>query len=108
MSTLEDVRVTALGKKGQLTELMKGLGKLDPEERKSTGQALNQVKQAIAEALEQRQESLKASEMEAKLAAEKIDMSLPVRPEREGRIHPISQTIEECIADLCRDGLRRR
>ena len=63
MSTLEDVRVTALGKKGQLTELMKGLGKLDPEERKSTGQALNQVKQAIAEALEQRQESLKASEM---------------------------------------------
>ncbi|MEO0392242.1 MAG: phenylalanine--tRNA ligase subunit alpha [Pseudomonadota bacterium] len=98
MASLEDVRVTALGKKGQLTELMKGLGKLDPEARKSTGQALNQVKQAIADALESRQETLKAAELEARLAAETLDMSLPVRPERQGMIHPISQTIEECIA----------
>ncbi|MBV6633788.1 MAG: phenylalanine--tRNA ligase subunit alpha [Alphaproteobacteria bacterium] len=98
LASLEDVRITALGKKGKLTELMKGLGKLDPETRKETGQALNQIKNAIAEALETRQESLKGAELEARLKSETLDMTLPIRPESQGHIHPISQTIEECVA----------
>jgi phenylalanyl-tRNA synthetase alpha chain len=98
LTTLEELRVTALGKKGRLTELMKGLGGLDPEARKAAGQALNEVKEALASALETRQQALKGAALDARLKAEAVDVTLPVRPAHEGRIHPISQTIEECIA----------
>ncbi|MEM7654295.1 MAG: phenylalanine--tRNA ligase subunit alpha [Pseudomonadota bacterium] len=98
LSALDSVRVSALGKKGQITALMKGLGALDPEARKATGQALNVVKDEIAAAIEARKSALERAEMDARLASERIDVSLPVTPEAEGRIHPISQTIDELTA----------
>ncbi|MEX2617509.1 MAG: phenylalanine--tRNA ligase subunit alpha [Alphaproteobacteria bacterium] len=98
LDALEEIRIAALGRKGQVTELMKGLGKLDPEQRKTAGQSLNAVKTAVSAAIDARQGGLAAAALEAELAAERIDISLPVRPESEGRIHPISQTFDEIIA----------
>ena len=69
---LDAVRVSALGRKGRVTELMKGLGKLDPGERKAAGQALNAVKVAIADAIEARSQTLENAELEARLAAESV------------------------------------
>lgn len=95
---LEQVRITALGKKGRITAEMKTLGGLDPETRKETGLALNRVKDAVASALDARKANLAASALDARLAAERVDVSLPVRPEMKGRIHPITQTIDELTA----------
>ena len=97
---LDEIRVSALGRKGRITELMKGLGKLDPDARRAAGQALNAVKMAVADAIEGRKEALEAVELETRLAGESIDVSLPARPERQGLLHPTSQTIDEVIAIL--------
>jgi len=98
IAELEQVRVEALGKKGAVTQRMKSLGGLDPEARKAAGQALNQVKEAIAAAIEARKLDLEEAELEARLAEERIDVTLPPRPREVGRIHPISQTIDEMVA----------
>jgi phenylalanyl-tRNA synthetase alpha chain len=98
VAELEQVRVEALGKKGAVTQRMKSLGGLDPEARKEAGQALNQVKEAIAAAIEARKLDLEEKELEARLAEERIDVTLPARPAQVGRIHPISQTIDEMVA----------
>jgi len=98
ITELEQVRVEALGKKGAVTQRMKSLGGLDPEARKAAGQALNQVKEAIAAAIEARKLDLEEAELEARLAGERIDVTLPPRPREVGRIHPISQTIDEMVA----------
>lgn len=95
---LEDVRVAVLGKKGRVTEMMKTLGTLSPEERKEAGRELNILKTEVETALEERKEALSAAELNAKLAQEKIDVTLPVRPENQGRIHPVSQIYEEVVA----------
>jgi phenylalanyl-tRNA synthetase alpha chain len=95
---LEAVRVSALGKKGRITERLKTLGGLDPEARKAAGQALNRLKDAVAEAIEARKTVLAEAELEARLAEERLDVTLPARPDRLGHIHPISQTMEELIA----------
>ena len=95
---LDAVRVNALGRKGRITELMKGLGALDAEARRAAGQELNSVKAAVAEAIDRRKRTLDDAALEGRLAAESIDISLPVRPERQGLLHPISQTIDEVIA----------
>ena len=100
VQALEDVRVHALGKKGAITAQMKTLGGLDPEERKATGQALNAVKDAVAGAIETKKDALARAELNAKLASEKIDVTLPARPGEDGFVHPISQTIEEVVAIL--------
>ena len=98
LAALESVRVAALGRKGAITEQMKGLGGLDPEARKAAGQALNRVKDSVAAAIEARQKRLDGAALEARLAAETIDVTLPPRPMRDGRLHPVSQVTEECIA----------
>ncbi len=98
LDALEAVRVAALGRKGSVTGLMKTLGQLDAGERKAAGQAFNALKDEIAEAIEARRTTLSASGLNARLAEEKIDVTLPVRPERRGCVHPISQTIDEVIA----------
>ncbi|MBV8650899.1 MAG: phenylalanine--tRNA ligase subunit alpha, partial [Alphaproteobacteria bacterium] len=95
---LEQVRVAALGRKGQITTLMKGLGGLDPEARKTMGAGLNRLKDEIAEALEAAGARLDSAALTARLASERIDVTLPVRAETEGRLHPISQTIDELTA----------
>ncbi len=97
IQSLEEVRVTALGKKGRVTDLMKTLGTLSPDERKEMGQALNRLKDEISAEIDARASILKAAALNARLAAEKIDVTLTPRPESKGSIHPISQTIEEMI-----------
>ena len=95
---IESIRVAALGKKGRLTALMKSLGSMAPEERRSAGATLNVVKTEVAQAIERRKAELADIELDARLAQEGVDVTLPVRPEREGAIHPISQTIDEVVA----------
>lgn len=98
LQSLEQAKVTALGKKGRITDLMKTLGKMEPEERKATGQALNVLKDEIADLIKKQEEALKKQALDEKLAIETIDITLPPRPEHRGHIHPISQTMEELIS----------
>ena len=98
------MRIAALGKKGRITERMKALGGLDPEARKAAGLALNAVKDAVAEALESRRAGLADAALDARLARERVDVSLPPRAEPRGRIHPITQTIDELTAIFCEMG----
>jgi phenylalanyl-tRNA synthetase alpha chain len=98
LQALEQLRVAALGKKGRVTQLMKTLGGLSPDERRAAGQALNAVKDALAGAIEARKAELQDIELDARLAEERIDVSLPARPAEIGHIHPISQTVEELVA----------
>ena len=98
LAALEEVRIRALGQNGAVTQLMKALGALPPEERKAQGQANNAVKVAVSQAIETRKGALAAAALEARLAEERIDVTLPVRPEATGFIHPISQTMDELMA----------
>lgn len=103
LSALEQVRVTALGKKGRITEQMKNMGALSAEDRKTTGAALNAIKEIVTEKLELRSRELAATALAARLEQERIDITLeprPVAPGRAatGRIHAISQTIDELVA----------
>jgi phenylalanyl-tRNA synthetase alpha chain len=104
LDTLEAIRVAALGKQGSVTGLLKGLGKAAPEDRKELGQAINNVKVAVNDALASRKENLEAGALDERLVAEAIDVTLPVRPSQDGRIHPISQTIDEMLAIFCEMG----
>lgn len=100
LATLEQTRVTALGKKGKITAKMKGLGVMDPDARRTAGQALNVLKDEITTALDARKVAMEDDALNARLTEQRVDISLPVRPEEEGRIHPISQTIDEMVAIL--------
>jgi phenylalanyl-tRNA synthetase alpha chain len=99
-SALETVRVSALGKKGSVSELLKTLGAISPEERQMRGPAINGLKNRVTEALAARRGELRDVAIAARLAAEKVDVTLPVRqsPAERGRIHPISQVIDEIAA----------
>ncbi len=94
---LDDIRVSALGKKGRITDLMKTLGALPPEERKARGAALNVLKDEIATAIDARQKVLAATALQERLVRESVDVTLASRPQAEGRVHPISQTIDEIV-----------
>ncbi|HSK38211.1 MAG TPA: phenylalanine--tRNA ligase subunit alpha [Arenibaculum sp.] len=98
LAQLEEARVAALGKKGRITAMMKDLGGLSPIERRERGQTLNALKDEIAAAIELRRAELQSAELLRRLEAERIDVTLPVRPETQGRVHPISQTIDEMVA----------
>jgi phenylalanyl-tRNA synthetase alpha chain len=98
IDALEALRVGALGKKGEITERMKALGKAAPGERKALGQGLNALKDEIAGLIEARAAALGDAALEARLHGETVDVTLPIRPESQGRIHPISQTIDEIVA----------
>ena len=94
---LEQIRVGVLGRKGLVTEQMKTLGALDPEARKARGAVLNATRDALTQSLDARKAELEAAALEARLAAERLDVTLTVRPESQGRIHPISQTVDEIV-----------
>ncbi|HUI16809.1 MAG TPA: phenylalanine--tRNA ligase subunit alpha, partial [Alphaproteobacteria bacterium] len=98
LAALEELRVAALGRKGRITELMKELGRLEGEARKEAGRALNALKDTLAAALAARKAALADVELESKLGEERLDVTLPSRPEAQGRVHPISQTIDELSA----------
>jgi len=99
-AALEVERVAALGKKGSVSELLKGLGTMSPEERKLMGPALNGLRDRVTEALAARRAVLKDAELTRRLAAERVDVTLPLRPSplETGRIHPVSQVIDEITA----------
>ncbi len=98
MTALEQVRVEALGKSGSISALLGGLGKMSPEERREQGPKINGLRDAVATAIAQKKAALEASELDARLASERVDLSLPARPERKGRVHPTLQTLDEMIA----------
>ncbi|WP_417665114.1 phenylalanine--tRNA ligase subunit alpha [Pseudidiomarina sp.] len=95
---LDAVRVDYMGKKGQLTEQLKSLGKLSPEERPAAGQAINDAKQRVQELINARNNELKQAELAQKLAAERIDVSLPGRRAQVGGFHPVTKTIQRIEA----------
>ncbi len=97
---LNEVRVKAIGKKGKISELLKSLGSMTPEERKSKGAELNELKARINDALSSRLKVLLDLKLEAELTAKTIDITLPVRlgSMNEGRVHPVSQVINELTA----------
>jgi phenylalanyl-tRNA synthetase alpha chain len=95
---LDEVRVAVLGKKGRVTELVKGLGGAAPEDRPRLGQAFNALKREIEALLENRREALALAALEARLASERLDVTLPAREQAQGRIHPVSQVTEEITA----------
>lgn len=97
---LEAVRVASLGKKGSVSEAMKSLGRMDVEERKIMGPALNALKNEVADAIAARKDILEAEALEQRLATERIDITLPVPagPAERGRIHPVSQVVDEITA----------
>ena len=97
-AALEAVRLAALGKKGEISALMAGLGKMAPEDRKTAGAAFNVLKDEIDAALRARKVALADAALDARLAAEWLDVTLPGRPRRPGTIHPISQVTEEVTA----------
>jgi phenylalanyl-tRNA synthetase alpha chain len=105
------VRVGVLGKSGRLTALLKGLGAVAPEARRERGAALNRLKTEMEAAIESRRRELEAAALETRLAAERLDVTLPPRPHppagaEQGGIHPISRTMEELVAIFGAMGLR--
>jgi len=99
-TTLEAVRIAALGKSGSVSALLKTLGAMTPDERKEQGPRINGLKEAVNAALAARKDALKNAALEARLNTETIDVTLPVRepPAEIGRIHPISQVVDELTA----------
>ena len=94
-AALELVRVDALGKKGRVSLLMRGLGKMTPEERQVAGPALNALKTRLNDLIAARKEALAELALNARLATEKVDISLPARERPMGAIHPVSQVMDE-------------
>ncbi|MGM7636452.1 phenylalanine--tRNA ligase subunit alpha [Bacillus sp. Hm123] len=99
LKQLNDVRVAYLGKKGPVTEVLKGMGKLSAEERPKMGALANEVRGAIASAIEAKQTTLEQQAIQAQLAKETIDITLPGRPVKTGNHHPLTRVVEE-IEDL--------
>ena len=97
-TALEALRVNALGKSGRITALLKNLGTMPVEERKGFGQQVNQLKDEVAAAIDVRKLFFEQAALDARLARESMDVSLPIRPEAKGTLHPISQTMEEVAA----------
>jgi len=93
LRALDDIRVQYLGKKGELTALLKSLGKLPADERPKAGQAINQAKQAVQEQLEARKADLERSAIAARLEKEAVDVSLPGRGQQSGGLHPVTRTL---------------
>lgn len=98
LRSLDEVRVAALGKAGSVTGLVKGLGALPPERRRDAGQVFNQLKREVEDALASRKAELERAGLAARLAAERLDVTLPTRERPEGRIHPVSQVTDEIVA----------
>ena len=98
LDALEAIRVDSLGKKGSVSLAMRSLGQLEGDARREAGQQLNAIKESITTALEARKSTLAEAALNEKLASETVDISLAPRPEAEGRIHPLSRTLEEVTA----------
>ncbi len=104
LEALDAARVAALGKKGSISALMSRLGAMGPDERKAAGALLNAAKDEVAAAIALRKTELEARALDQRLARERVDVTLPVRPERQGRVHPIAQVMEEITAIFAQMG----
>ncbi|MCB1553144.1 MAG: phenylalanine--tRNA ligase subunit alpha [Xanthomonadales bacterium] len=98
LEALDAVRVAMLGKQGAVTGQLKLLGKLPPEERRTVGESINRVKDAIAEAIASRKTDLEASALAARLASERIDITLPGRDRERGAVHPVTRTLDRIVS----------
>lgn len=106
LSSLDHVRVNYLGKKGSLTGLLKGLGKLSPEERPAAGASINEAKEQVQSAINERKQTLEQSAIEARLASETIDVTLAGRRVDMGGIHPVTRTLERIESIFARVGYK--
>ncbi|MBC8530641.1 phenylalanine--tRNA ligase subunit alpha [Gehongia tenuis] len=97
-AALENLRVSIVGKKGELTQFLRGMGSLSPEERPAMGQMINDVRKALETALDEKAKSLKAAELERRLAEEALDVTVPgAKPER-GGLHPVTLIQRELVS----------
>src|SRR5690606_8876520 len=99
LEALEALRVGLLGKQGAITAQLKQLGTLPPEQRKAAGEAINRVRDQVGQALASRRAVLEEAALDARLAGEAVDVTLPGRQGGRGGLHPISRTLER-IADI--------
>jgi phenylalanyl-tRNA synthetase alpha chain len=106
LAALDQVRVGYLGKNGQLTALLKQLGKLPPEQRPQAGQAINKVKQALQQAIEARKAALEGEQLNARLASETVDVTLPGRGLSRGGLHPVTRTLDRIEHIFARAGFK--
>ncbi|NEP90025.1 MAG: phenylalanine--tRNA ligase subunit alpha [Okeania sp. SIO2C2] len=97
LEKLEELRINYLGKKGQVSKILGGMGKLSPEERPKVGAIANEVKQAIQSNLDQKRTNLKTAEIAAKLQAETLDVSMPGVYRPQGKIHPLNNLIDRAL-----------
>jgi len=97
-AALEAIRVAALGKKGSVSELLKTLGAMSPDERKVQGPLLNSLRDSVTDAIAARKAELADAALDARLKTETVDVSLPPRPELQGSVHPIAQVLDEITA----------
>ena len=98
LAELDAVRVAALGKSGSISDLLKTLGSMTPDERRERGPQINGLRDRATQAIAARKAELESAALEAKLTAERVDLSLPAPPERRGRVHPTMQVLDEMIA----------
>ncbi len=106
VADLDQVRIDYLGKKGQLTELLKGLGRLSPEERPQAGAAINVLKQELQDLFQSRKSAFEQADIEQRLLAEKIDVTLPGRNSGLGGIHPVTRTLDRITGFFTGAGYR--
>lgn len=99
LQTLENARIKYLGKKGELTAVLRGMGGLSPEERPIIGGLVNEAKESLEKLIEEKEEKFKIEELNKKLEAEKIDITLPSTKMKRGSLHPVTRIIED-IEDL--------
>ncbi|HEX8481689.1 MAG TPA: phenylalanine--tRNA ligase subunit alpha [Allosphingosinicella sp.] len=102
LASIEAERVAALGKQGRITQLLKSLGGMTPEQRQAEGPRIHALREAAAEALAGRKAALEAEALERRLATEGLDMTLPVAPAPQGSVHPVSQVMDE-LAEIFAD-----
>ncbi|MDP3403719.1 MAG: phenylalanine--tRNA ligase subunit alpha, partial [Brevundimonas sp.] len=98
VAEVEAVRVAALGKTGTVSGLLKGMGAMSPDERREQGPMINGLRDRVTTALAAKKAELETAELDARLQAERIDLTLPARPRRKGGVHPTMQVMDEMIA----------
>ncbi|WP_347262557.1 phenylalanine--tRNA ligase subunit alpha [Rudaea sp.] len=104
LDALDALRVSLLGKSGLVTEQLKALGKLPPDQRKAHGEKVNRAKESLNEAILARRETLEQSALDARLASESVDVTLPGRNSARGNLHPITRTLERMVDIFARLG----
>ena len=97
LRVLDEVRVRYLGKKGQVTALLKGLGAMEPDQRREMGQAINKLKQDIQDGINRRRELMERAALDEKLSADALDVTLPGRRQSVGGHHPVTRTMQRII-----------